>query len=103
MEIRQYQKSVEFFIQKPPFQRLIREIVQDYKTDLHFMSDTIFALQEANKIFLVDLMEDANLCTIHRGQITITPRDYNLVMKLCERKGDLVAFAKRGECSKSIM
>ena len=67
MEVRQYQKSVEFLIQKLPFQRLIRERAQDYKTDLHFMSDMIFALQEASEVFLINLMEDANLCIIHHG------------------------------------
>ena len=36
----------------------------------------IFTLQEASEVFLVNLMEDANLCMIHRGRITITPKDY---------------------------
>ncbi|KAG4170099.1 hypothetical protein ERO13_A12G125501v2, partial [Gossypium hirsutum] len=30
-EIRKYQKSTELFIRKLPFQRLIREIAQDFK------------------------------------------------------------------------
>ena len=67
MEIRQYQKSVEFLIRKLPFQRLVREIAQEFNTDLHFTSDAIFALQEASEVYLVNLMEDGNLCTIHRG------------------------------------
>ena len=67
MEIRQYQKSVEFFIRKLPFQRLVREITQDFRTDLRFTSDAIFALQEASEVYLVNLMEDGNLCMIHRG------------------------------------
>ena len=33
-EIRRYQKSTELLICKLPFSRLIREIVQDFKTDL---------------------------------------------------------------------
>ena len=48
MEIRQYQKLVEFLIRKLPFQRLVREIAQDFRTDLHFTSDAIFTLQEAS-------------------------------------------------------
>ena len=82
MEIRQYQKSVEFFIRKLPFQRLVREIVQEFNTDLRFTSDDIFALQEASEVYLVNLMEDGNLCTIHRGRITISPKDFNLVMRM---------------------
>ena len=42
-------------------------IAQDFKMDLCFMADAIFALQEASKVYLVNLMEDGNLCTIHRG------------------------------------
>ncbi|KAM2196912.1 hypothetical protein PS2_000446 [Malus domestica] len=33
-EIRKYQKSIELLIRKLPFQRLVHELVQDYKTDL---------------------------------------------------------------------
>ena len=32
-EIRRYQKSTELLIRKLPFQRLVREIAQDFKTD----------------------------------------------------------------------
>ena len=84
MEIRHYQKSVEFLIRKLLFQRVVQEIAQDLGAidDLRFMPDAIFALQEAAEVFLVNLMEDANLCTIHRGRITITPKDYHLVMRM---------------------
>ncbi|KAI8116215.1 embryonic, histone H3 [Lucilia cuprina] len=34
-EIRRYQKSTELLIRKLPFQRLVREIAQDFKTHLH--------------------------------------------------------------------
>jgi len=33
-EIRRYQKSTELLIRKLPFQRLVREIAQDYKVSL---------------------------------------------------------------------
>ena len=35
-EIRRYQKSTELLIRKLPFQRLVHEIAQDFKADLHF-------------------------------------------------------------------
>jgi histone H3 len=49
-QIRKYQKSTELLIRKLPFQRLIREIADDYKTlgsvwDLRFQSHAIMALQ----------------------------------------------------------
>lgn len=39
------------------FQRLVREIAQDFKTDLRFQSSAIGALQEAVEAYLVSLFE----------------------------------------------
>lgn len=64
-EIRRYQKSTELLIRKLPFQRLVREIAQDFKTDLRFQSAAIGALQEASEAYLVGLFEDTNLCASH--------------------------------------
>lgn len=61
-EIRRYQKSTELLIRKLPFQRLVREIAQDFKTDLRFQSSAIGALQEAVEAYLVSLFEDTNVC-----------------------------------------
>ncbi|KAJ3508963.1 hypothetical protein NLJ89_g5470 [Agrocybe chaxingu] len=54
-EIRRYQKSTELLIRKLPFQRLVREIAQDFKTDLRFQSSAVMALQEAAEAYLVSL------------------------------------------------
>ena len=64
-EIRRYQKSTEMLIRKLPFQRLVREIAQDFKTDLRFQSAAIMVMQEASEAYLVGLFEDSNLCAIH--------------------------------------
>ncbi|XP_062912507.1 uncharacterized protein LOC134350772 [Mobula hypostoma] len=63
-EIRRYQKSTELLIRKLPFQRLVREIAQDFKTDLRFQSSAVMALQEASEAYLVGLFEDTNLAVI---------------------------------------
>nr|XP_054347347.1 uncharacterized protein LOC129038414 [Pongo pygmaeus] len=63
-EIRRYQKSTELLIRKLPFQRLVREIAQDFKTDLRFQSSAVMALQEACEAYLVGLFEDTNLSVI---------------------------------------
>src|SRR3989442_11046187 len=52
-EIRRYQKSTELLIRKLPFQRLVREIAQDFKTDLRFQSSAVMALQEASEAYLI--------------------------------------------------
>jgi hypothetical protein len=40
-EIRRYQKSTDLLIRKLPFQRLVREIAQDFKNDLRFQYDAL--------------------------------------------------------------
>ena len=77
-EIRHYQKSTELLIGKLPFQCLVPEIAQDFKTDLHFQSAAIGALQAASEAYLVDLFEDTNLCAIHAKRVTIMPKDIQI-------------------------
>ena len=77
-EISRYQKSTEMLIRKLPFQRLVREIAQDFKTDLRFQSAAIMAMQEASEAYLVGLFEDSNLCAIHTKRVTIMPKDIQL-------------------------
>ena len=65
-KIQRYQKSTELLIRKLPFQRLVREIAQDLgKINICFQSGAIMALQEALEAYLVGLLEDSNLCTVH--------------------------------------
>ncbi|KAF8409173.1 hypothetical protein HHK36_005247 [Tetracentron sinense] len=83
-EIRKYQKSTELLIRKLPFQRLVREIAQDFKTDLRFQSSAVAALQEAAEAYLVGLFEDTNLCAIHAKRVTIMPKDIQLARRIRE-------------------
>lgn len=87
-QIRRYQKSTELLIRKLPFQRLVgpaflmrshafthnkqvREIAQDFKSELRFQSTAIGALQESAESYLTSLFEDINLCAIHAKRVTI--------------------------------
>ena len=81
-EIRRYQKTTELLIRKMPFQRLVREIAQDFKTDLRFQSSSVMALQEASEAYLVGLFEDSNLCAIHAKRVTIMPKDMQLAKRI---------------------
>ena len=81
-EIRKYQKSTELLIRKIPFQRLVREIAQDFKTDLRFQSSAILAIQEAAEAYLVGLFEDTNLSAIHAKRVTIMPKDIQLARRI---------------------
>ena len=74
-EIRRYQKSTECLIKRSPFQKLIREISQEYRVcpdgpgtpsvQVHFQSTAIAALQEAAENFIVGIFEDVNLLAVH--------------------------------------
>ncbi|XAR70537.1 hypothetical protein NMG60_11027420 [Bertholletia excelsa] len=81
-EIRKYQKSTELLIRKLPFQRLVREIAQDFRTDPRFQSSAVAALQEAVEAYLVGLFEDTNLCAIHAKRVTIMPKDIQLARRI---------------------
>ena len=52
-EIRRYQKSTDLLIRRLPFQRLVKQIAEDFKSDLRFQSTAILALQEATEAYLV--------------------------------------------------
>ena len=81
-EIRKYQKSTELLIRKLPFQRVVREIANDYKSDLRFQSSAVLALQEASESYLVGLFEDTNLCAIHAKRVTIMAKDMQLARRI---------------------
>jgi len=89
-EIRKYQKSTELLIRKAPFQRLVREIAQDFKSDKRFQSTSVMALQEASEAYLTQLNEDTNLLACHAKRVTIQPKDIQLVRRI------------RGEVTKGI-
>ena len=81
-KIRRFQKSVDLLIPLLPFQRLVREVAQDFRTNLRFQSSAILTLQEAAEQFLVMLFESVNLCAIHCKRQTIAPVDFSLVRRL---------------------
>ena len=81
-DIRHFQKTSALLIRKLPFQRLVREIAQDFKTDLRFQSAALLCLQEAAEAYLVRLFDDANLCAIHAKRVTILPKDIQLARRI---------------------
>lgn len=73
-------------INKLPFARLVREIVQDYLGAdaplLRWQSVAILALQEAAEAYLVHLFEDTNLCAVHAKRVTIMQKDIQLARRI---------------------
>lgn len=82
-KIRFYQKQSScLHIGMLPFQRLVREIGQDYKTDLRFSKEAVTLLQYAAEHYLVKLLEDANLNAIHAKRQKIEPKDIQLARRI---------------------
>lgn len=87
-EIRQYQKSTEHLIRRLPFQRLVREIAEDFgqgssfPEGVRFQSQAVEALLEAAENYLVHLYEDTNLNAIHAKRITIMVKDMQLARRI---------------------
>jgi histone H3 len=87
-EIRRYQRTTDLVLRKLPFQRLVREITQQFRQDLRFQSTALLALQEAAEAYLVGLFEDTQLCAVHAKRITIQPKDMILARRIRgERNG----------------
>lgn len=83
-EIRKYQKSTELLIRKLPFQRLVREIVQDLTNaeGLRMQATAVMALQEGTEARIVDDMSDAYLMTIHAKRVTLFPKDSTVAARI---------------------
>ena len=89
-EICRYQQSMESLIRKTPFNKLIKEISQEYRicpegpgtpsVQVRFQSTALAALQEAAESFLVGLFEDVNLLAVHAKRVTVMPHDIRLAL-----------------------
>ena len=92
IEIRRYQQSTEYLVKRNPFQKLIREISQEYRVcpdgpgtpsvQVCFQSTAIVALQEAAENFIGGCFEDVNLLVVHAKRVTIMPRDIRLALRI---------------------
>jgi histone H3/H4 len=82
MNIRKQQKSTEHMIRAAPFERVVRGIVKDFKTDVRFEGSAIEDLREATEAYLVELFELANISAIHRQAVTVNPKDIQLVRRI---------------------
>ena len=63
-EIRKYQRSTDLLIRKAPFNRLVREVTQDFSRGLRFNHFAFAALQEASEYAMGKILEV--LPTFHR-------------------------------------
>ena len=82
-QIRYFQKNSDSLaIPKLNFNRLVREVAQEYNPDLRFSEGVVDLLQLTAENYLVSLAEDANLCAIHADRETLLPKDLHLVRRI---------------------
>ena len=81
-EIKTYQSTGELLIPKRPFRRLCTEIARKHNEGIRFKKSAIDALQEAAEAFVVGMIEDSQLCTIHAKRVTLMQKDMKLAEKI---------------------
>jgi histone H3 len=81
-QIRLFQATTDLLLRKLPFQRLVREIAQEFKHDMRFQSTALLAMQEASEAYVVNLFEVSNLCAIHARRVTVMPKDIQLARRI---------------------
>jgi histone H3 len=85
-EIKKMQKSVDNLIPRAPLMRLVREIVSMFTSNgcgLRITKGAFQALRDAAEDMLVDVFETSQVFALHRGCITILPKDMKLVIREC--------------------
>ena len=75
LDIRKYQKTTGFLLKKLPFQRVVREISQDFRQNIRFKKFALEALQCSAEDYMVNLFKDTQYAAIHARRMTITPKD----------------------------
>ncbi|OMJ20248.1 histone H3-like centromeric protein cnp1 [Smittium culicis] len=94
-EIRHYQKTSDLLIQFAPFNRVVRQVVEEFvqydfstptngkaSTGMRWNRTALACLQEATEAFLVHLFEDSNLCAIHAKRVTLMQKDMQLARRI---------------------
>ena len=69
-------------IPKVNFERLVREICQEYKEDLRFSEGVFELLQLVVEEYIVGLCKHAYTCAIHAERTTIKAKDIKLVLQI---------------------
>jgi histone H3 len=74
-EIRKLSRTTHLLFPKQPFQRMVREIAQDFGPDFRFKRTAIQALQEAAEIFVTETFHKADMARKHASRKTLHVQD----------------------------
>ena len=92
-EIKHYQKTTGLCLSQLPFQRVVREISEQFSSSIRYQRTALLALQEASEHILTTYFElmylafgitvnHRNKLAIHAKRVTILPRDHVILREL---------------------
>ena len=82
-EIRKFQRTTNLLIRKLPFLRLVKEITTEVNAhNFRWSANAVEALQEASEAYIVKLIEDGLLCSIHARRVTLMQKDLQLAQRI---------------------
>lgn len=82
-EIQYHQKHSDcLVVRKLPFDRLLREVAQQYDDIKQISKDFVLLAQLATESYLVSIFKDTVLTAIHSGRQKITDNDIKLVLTI---------------------
>ena len=84
-EIFNLQKTTHLLISCASFERVVREIASDIRSDLRMEPLAVSALHHAAEAFLVKRFQQANRAAAHAGRITVQEEDFDVVDDLCDK------------------
>ena len=74
-----YQKTSGLLLQKLPFERLVREVSQEYRADLRITEKSLIIIQNAAEQYLVNLYNNAKLISENANRKRVTHKDLQLL------------------------
>ncbi|KXN87661.1 Histone H3.3-like type 1 [Leucoagaricus sp. SymC.cos] len=81
-EIYHFRNTTGPLIPKEPFERLVREIAQDYMDNVRMTPGAIQVMRVVAEDFLVRVFENTWKLTLHAKRVTLLPHDMKLYLQL---------------------
>lgn len=74
-EIRKLSRTTHNLLPKRPFNRLVRELSQDFKSDVRFTKESIHAIQECAEMFVCGMFMKSDIARHFAGRKTLLAKD----------------------------
>ena len=89
-ELRNIARHMQPAIPRLPFQRLVREVCDEWRIGFCWTAFALLCLQEISEDWLIEFFEDSYLLAAHAHRLTIMQRDYEILRRLRYRYDQLL-------------